>query len=309
MAEGLERIRVSSFGEPLSSLGEPLSSLGEPLSSLGDPLSLLGERVRGEMDAESSRRRCIVAHRMLRLRVTYAHAAELRRTLDEELARGVLLLKITPPEDLEFRAPLAVELVSPGGTLAVDSEVVSILPGVGVAVAFPAARLPEARALLADTPAQPEGAAVHEIVPAEPGQAVAGGVAASAAAAARTTFANKVHLALHGSRDDRAAILRDQNRQLHPFVLKSPHVTFEEVGGWAGNAQMSGEFLKLIADRKEWLSRPAIALGLARNPKTPPEVALRALEYVPAEALRQMAKGVGALPHVVQAARKRIVPR
>lgn len=252
------------------------------------------------------------AHRMLRIRVTYAHAAELRRTLDEELARGVLLLKITPPEGLEFRAPLAIELVSKGGALALASEVLTILPGVGVAVAFPLEKLAEARALVAATPAEPEGPAVHEIVTGEPplaGGNVAADNAAAGNAAARKSFADKVHIALHGSRDDRAAILRDQNRQLHPFVLKSPLITVEEIVGWAGNAQVSAEFLKLIADRKEWLSRPAIAQALARNPKTPPEIAVRALEYVPLEALRQMAKGVGALPHVVQAARKRILPR
>ncbi len=46
-----------------------------------------------------------------------------------------------------------------------------------------------------------------------------------------------------------------------------------------------------------------------RNPKTPPEIALRALDYVPAEALRQMAKGVGVAPHVVQAARKKVLAK
>lgn len=242
---------------------------------------------------------------MLRIRITYAHAAELRRTLDEELKRGVLLLKITPPEDLDFRDVVSVELASPGGVLAARAEVVSILPGVGVAVAFPPEKLADVRALLARTPAQPEGESVHEIVRDEP---AASGITADAATA-RATFATKVHTALHGTRDERAAILRDQNRQLHPFVLKSPLVTLEEVTAWAGTAQLSAEFLKLIADRKEWLSRPAIAQALAKNPKTPPEIAVKALEYVPIEILRQLAKGVGALPHVVQAARKRIVPR
>jgi len=245
---------------------------------------------------------------MLRLRITYAHAAELRRTLDEELKRGVLLLKITPPDGLEFRAPLAVELVTPGAVLVVPSEVLTILPGVGVAVAFPADKLPDATTLLGRMPAgEAGGESVHEIVPDETEPAPSGVTAA--AATARATFAERVHVALHGTRDDRAAILREQNRQLHPFVLKSPLVTVEEVTSWAGNAQLSAEFLKLIADRKEWFTRPAIAQALARNPKTPADIAIRAVEHVPMETVRQMAKGVAALPHVVQAARKRILPR
>jgi hypothetical protein len=70
-----------------------------------------------------------------------------------------------------------------------------------------------------------------------------------------------------------------------------------------------GVDLKQIGDRKDWLSRPAIAQALARNPRTPPEVAVRALEHVGLEALRQMAKGTGAPPHVITAARKKVVGR
>jgi hypothetical protein len=250
---------------------------------------------------------------MLRLRVTFACAADLRRVLEEEMRRGVMLVKVAAPPDLEFRAPLAVEIASPGGALSIGSEVVQILPGVGVAVAFPADRLEEARRLLASTPDGPPAEAVHEIAgdaaaPGAPG-ATTSGTMASQGGGPKGSFGEKVQLALHGTKDDRAAILRDQNKQLHPFVLKSPHVSPEEVAGWAANAQMSADFLKQIAERKEWLSRPAIALALARNPKTPAEVGLKALEYVPAEHLRQMAKGIGVLPHIVQAARKKILPK
>ena len=247
---------------------------------------------------------------MLRLRVTFSSAADLRRVLDDEMRRGVMLVKITPPADLEFRAPLAIEIASPGGAIAVASEVVQILPGVGVAVAFPADRLDEARRLLASTPEGPPGEAAHEIVTDAAGQgAPQTGQTAAPGAGARGGFADKVQLALHGTKDDRAAILRDQNKQLHPFVLKSPNVSPEEVAGWAANAQMSAEFLKQIAERREWISRPAIALALARNPKAPAEIGLKALDYVPVEALRQMAKGIGVLPHIVQAARKKILPK
>ena len=250
---------------------------------------------------------------MLRFRVTFAHAADLRRVLEEEMRRGVMLVKVEAPPELGFRAPLAVEIASPGGAVAFGSEVVQILPGVGVAIAFPADKLDEARGLLASTPDGPPGDAVHEIVPEAAAQgaprAAASGTMAAQGGGARGSFADKVQLALHGTKDDRAAILRDQNKQLHPFVLKSPHVSPEEVAGWAANAQMSAEFLKQIAERKEWLSRPAIALALVRNPKTPSEVGLKALEYVPVEQLRQMAKGVGVLPHIVQAARKKVLTR
>ena len=270
---------------------------------------------------------------MLHVRVRFADAEELRRVLAEELRRGVMLLQIEPPADLDFRTPLALEIASPGGAMAFASEVVSILSGVGVAVLFPAEKLDEVGVLLSVTPEEPRGRTTYEValapdthgdrtsnvgvvgsaavsptvgVPPAPAP-LPGGV--GTAAWARAGFAEKVQTALHGTKDDRAAILREQNKQLHPFVLKSPHVSPEEVAGWAANAQMSADFLKQISERKEWFTRPAIALALARNPKTPADIAVRAVDYLPIEMLRQMAKGVGALPHVVQAARKKIVPR
>src|SRR5262245_43015768 len=125
---------------------------------------------------------------MLRLRITFTHAAELRRAIEEEMRRGVLLMKITPPAALEFRAPLSVALTSPGGALTVASEVLSILPGVGVGVLFPAERVPDARAILAATPAEPQGDTVHEILPEQPPQSIP----PPSVNTGRATFADKV---------------------------------------------------------------------------------------------------------------------
>ena len=87
-------------------------------------------------------------------------------------------------------------------------------------------------------------------------------------------------------------------------MLKNARISVEEVVFIAKNPQMSADMLKLIADRSEWFGRSAVAEALARNPKTPAELAVRALQHCSQEAVRQMAKGVGAPPHVVQAARK-----
>jgi hypothetical protein len=117
----------------------------------------------------------------------------------------------------------------------------------------------------------------------------------------------KVQLALHGNRDERNAILRDRDRTLHAFVLKNPQLDADDVVAIAKNPQMASEMLKQLCDRKDWFQRPSVALALARNPKTPPELAVRALDFLPIEALRQMAKGAGVPPHVTQAARKKLL--
>jgi hypothetical protein len=117
----------------------------------------------------------------------------------------------------------------------------------------------------------------------------------------------KVQQALHGTRDERNAILRDRDRTLHAFVLKNPQLDADDVVAIAKNPQVAADLLQQIGDRKEWLQRPAVALALARNPRTPPELAARALDHAPLEAVRQLAKGAGALPHVQQAARKKLL--
>ncbi|MEZ4306892.1 MAG: hypothetical protein R3F14_02430 [Polyangiaceae bacterium] len=249
---------------------------------------------------------------MPRFRITFEDPADLLRAAGDEMRRGVLLVKVEPPADLEFRAAIEVEIASAAGSVVFASEVVSLLPTVGVAVSVPPDKLDEVRSLAADMPPG-SGEARHELLrdgaQAAPAQGAAAESPSNAAQPARLSFGEKVQLALHGTKDDRATILRDSNKQLHPFVLRAPNVTPEEIAAWAANPQMSADFLKQIADRKEWISRPAIALALARNPRAPAEISVRAVEFVPAEHLRQLAKGVGALPHVVQAARRKILPK
>jgi hypothetical protein len=232
----------------------------------------------------------------LRLRIAYDDRAELRRALDDEIARGVLLVRVTPPESLAFRDVVSLEITTRAGLLAIETEVVSILAGVGVVVAVLPEHHAAARALEASL--ESGDAAIHEIVSDD---------AATDAPRAPmgSALAEKIRLARHGTREDRNALLREPNRMLHALVIKCPQVTVDEVAAWAKNAQMGADFLRQIADRKDWLSRPNIALGLARNPKTPGDIAVRALDHVGDDALRQMIKGAGVPPHVAAAARKK----
>ncbi|HEX3473982.1 MAG TPA: hypothetical protein VHT91_03015 [Kofleriaceae bacterium] len=155
----------------------------------------------------------------------------------------------------------------------------------------------------------PPVAAEPPPVAADPPPAAAEPPPAATAAARHDTLSRmeKVQKALHGTRDERNAILRDRDRTLHAFVLKNPQLDADDLVGIARNPQLAADLLQQVGDRKEWLQRPAIALALARNPKTPPELAVRALDHVPLEAVRQLAKGAGALPHVQAAARKKLL--
>lgn len=243
---------------------------------------------------------------MLNLRVTYFQESELRRDVDQQLSRGGLLAKVAGTPGLQLRDAVTLEIVSPTGLRVQGAgEVLNVIEGYGVAVTVSASTVAEIRALIATPRADTPGAAaaVHENLDA-PGTAPA---PTPVGEPEELSTAQKIQIALHGSRDERASILRDRNKSLHPYVLRNPNVTPEEIAAIAKNPQMAPEVLKQIAERKEWMGRSAIAQGLARNPRTPPEIGVRALEYVGNEALRQMAKGGGILPHIAQAARRKVL--
>ncbi len=216
------------------------------------------------------------------LRVAYRNHAELR----DAAAEGGLVVPGDDAAGLAFDAPVDLELTLPDGTaLRGSGRVLQVLAGRGVAVLLDEALIEAAKAAAPPRPAPARGPKSYD----------------------ELTNAEKIQKALHGTRDERNAILRDTNRSLHAYVLKNPQIDTEDVTAIAKNAQIGPDVLKLVAERKEWFTRPAIALALARNPKTPADIAVRALDHVPIDALRAMAKGTGVLPHVAMAARKKVI--
>lgn len=219
----------------------------------------------------------------MRLRIAYSGQSQLAADV-QQMAHGGVLVRDPAVSDVDRDAPVELELVMPDGTtLRSRSTVIQVLAGVGVAVTVEPAVIEEAR---------------HH---------VSGVTPAPRAQPDELTNAQKIQLALHGTRDQRNAILRDRNRTLHVYVLRNPGINIDDVTAIAKNPQMGQEMFKQIADRPDWMQRPQVATALARNPKVPADIAVRALAYVPVDTLRQLAKGTGAPPHVVQAARKRVV--
>lgn len=226
----------------------------------------------------------------MRFRIAYATHAELAADV-KQMAHGGVLVRDPAAAQLAFDTPVVLELVMPDkSTLVSGGKVLQALAGLGVAVTIEPHVVEQARKLVESSP----GEATTEVEP-------------ESTSRTELTRAQKIHLALHGTRDQRNAMLRDRDRGLHSFVLKNPGITVDDVLAIAKNAMMGAEMYKQIAERADWFQRPQIALALARNHKVPAEIAIRALAHVSPDALRQLAKGAGAPPHVVQAARKRVV--
>jgi len=185
------------------------------------------------------------------------------------------------------------------------------VPGVGVAVSFDAS---DAGLLAAVEDARRAGPgagspAAHEIVPApgpEPG-ARTGDAEPAVAARPGSDVAAKIHLAKYGGKEDRMRIMREGDRSLHRHVLRNPGLRLDEVTFIAKMTTVAVDLLKAIAERREWVQRPEVALALVRNPKTPVPLAVKLLQHLAPAELRRLAKTSSVRMPILQAARKKVV--
>jgi hypothetical protein len=228
----------------------------------------------------------------VQLRVRYHRASDVDTDYASQISRGGLLIRVDVGEDLQQFQDVKLELVAGAAVIALEAQVLQVFPGTGLAVKFVPNRALEAWVAAARATANEDEDAEHSIV-----TAVERG----------PTEASKVTLALRGSRDDRMAILRENNPTLHSHVLKNPGLQLDELSAIAKMRTVTPELLKQIADRREWAQRPEIAIALVRNPKTPVNVAIKLLDYVGAPELRQLAKDQHARTPIQHAARKKVV--
>lgn len=263
----------------------------------------------------------------MRLRVTYARAADFAADHRDQIARGGLLVRVAPTPPPERGAEVELELVTPVGSVRLAVQVIQVLTGAGVAVAVDPSRLAGlARAVAAAGGAGPGHEPRHEIVdvadgdphmgeaPADdPEDEAAGPGDASDArgtvrpGAASAALARKVQLALHGDKNQRTAILRENNRMLHGYVIRNAQIQLDEVVTIARMTTTSTDVLTFIAGRREWAERSEVAAALVRNPRTPVPMAIRLLDHVSPTELRQLAKQQSLREAIQRVARKKVI--
>ena len=94
---------------------------------------------------------------------------------------------------------------------------------------------------------------------------------------AALTVAQRVALAMKGSREERSVLIRDSNKLVAVAVLSSPKLTETEVESIAKMASISDEVLRIIANTRAWVKSYAVTLALAKNPKTPVAISMNLL--------------------------------
>jgi hypothetical protein len=85
----------------------------------------------------------------------------------------------------------------------------------------------------------------------------------------------RVKLAMKGTREQRAVLIRDTNRLVAASVLSSPKVTESEVEAFTKMGNVSEDTLRTIAMNRSWLKNYGITAGLVRHPKTPPAISMQ----------------------------------
>ena len=90
----------------------------------------------------------------------------------------------------------------------------------------------------------------------------------------RLNTAEKMIVALKGSREERAILVRDPNRIVSAAVLGSPRLTEAEIEAFSAMKNVSDQVLREIGNHREWTKRYAVANNLVRNPRTPIGIAL-----------------------------------
>lgn len=272
---------------------------------------------------------------MLIFRVSYARLGDLRQDADQQLAYGGMALRVGSalPRPLSPNEAARLELVLPGPPqsepFVAEVQALQVL-GEVVMLAFPPAQVRALQERISAAAAARHGADPaaspprHEVRDGDAGEGASPPPAAEAPRTSKApqgregvvlaqkrietmTSAEKIQLALHGDADERVAVLRDKNKTLHPFVLRNPGITPEEVLAIAKNPASMVELLEIIGGKREWIGKPQVALALVRNAKVPQGVGLRALEFINHSDLRLIAKGEGAPTHIVAAARKKLL--
>jgi hypothetical protein len=164
---------------------------------------------------------------------------------------------------------------------------------------------PEGDAPLVDTSPEPEslGLEVDNLPPAEGEDARASTLQKISA----MTVAERMSLAMKGSREERAVLIRDPNKIVGVAVLSSPKLTETEVESIAKMTSISDELLRIIANTRAWVKNYGVTVALTRNPKTPVAVSMNMLARLNDRDLKMLSTDRN-VPEILRlTARKKVV--
>jgi hypothetical protein len=117
----------------------------------------------------------------------------------------------------------------------------------------------------------------------------------------------KMTLAMKGTREERAILIRDPNKIVGVAVLSSPKLTESEVESIAKMTTISDELLRLISHTRAWVKNYSVVLALAKNPKTPVAISMNFLSRLNDRDLRMLSTDRNVADILRITARKKVV--
>jgi hypothetical protein len=111
----------------------------------------------------------------------------------------------------------------------------------------------------------------------------------SDAAAGDLSLGHRRSLARSLPRDQLDRLAADSDPRVVRELLRNPKLTEREVLRIATRRPARGDVLEVIGSAPRWSTRGPVRAALARNPYTPPQLALRLLPHLPRTQLRQIA--------------------
>jgi hypothetical protein len=86
---------------------------------------------------------------------------------------------------------------------------------------------------------------------------------------------DRVKIAMKGTREQRATLVRDPNKLVAAAVLSSPKLTESEVEQFTKMGNVSEDVLRIIGHNRVWLKNYGVVLGLCKHPKSPPAISMQ----------------------------------
>jgi hypothetical protein len=124
---------------------------------------------------------------------------------------------------------------------------------------------------------------------------------------AQLGVAERMKVAMKGTKDERAVLIRDPNKLVSVSVLSSPKLTESEVEGFAKMLNVSEEVLRIIGLNRAWIKNYGVIAALAKNPKTPVAVSMHFVQRLTERDLKMLTLDRNIQEPLKLAARKRLV--
>jgi hypothetical protein len=193
---------------------------------------------------------------------------------------------------MEMREFFAARGIEPAGTPATDADAPIVDLG------------PEPEPLLPDpAPGSAPGSGVEPAVEEEAEKRKA----SVTQKIASMSVAQRMSLAMKGSREERGILIRDPNKLVSTAVLSSPKMTESEIESIAKMANVSEEILRIIGGNRAWVKNYNVMAALVRNPKSPVGMAMNLMNRLNEKDLRQLSTNRNVAEILRVTARKKVV--